>query len=822
MALSPEEYLLEYRVFLDASVAINDLRSLANSAASFDERIQAAAQHAELLGKKWGISGSAALKILQTMDAQTAKSVQAFEGSYNRMAGNSVVFGKYSQKAWSDVGTAVKNAEKGVNSFSHGIDLARVAIGTLVATLAFKAINTVLNFISNAFSTMAEKTKLFETSLYNLHNAERVLSESGIEVTFKDLEAVIDRVHAKFRGMFSLIDIQDAVADIAIATKDLGFSAKQIEMLSEAIGGVQLRHPELTFQEVEQHAITALLSGRTQSLQNMGIAANEATVKEKALEMGLIQTGQELTTQTKALAILQIMYDSTAKETEDLRERQNTLSGASQTLQSSWEDLMRVLGVGFAPVIISLLGQVNKSLQGLYAWTQKSNDSLKGLLLALMTVLNFMVMLPQYALKGLTPLKAFQDAYASAYQTLQSYTEFLTKSTDTATESIDKLGNSIEELQSKDLNSLISSVEGFADRMDKATDKFNTDVAQSQEDYYIKLRRSQEDYQIDVAKVEKDFRDKKQDADRKYRENESNAEAKFQQQLKELRDKYLFDLEDALRNRDARQVLRLMAQYKMDKEHLTERYALESQERKKNYQQELEDLKKQESDKLAEMAAAQALKEQRMKEDWMLENERRAEQYEREIQELKKSWEDRLREEATKLGQQYGLNESQVEQLYQLLSKYYGPSGYFDGLYDYSYKSLVARSQNLLAALNAMIAGFSSSMVNLSAMIPGVVNANAIYGGGFRAKGGIDIVNKPTRTSFGATYGEAGPEAHIFIPLSNPSSGIPSSIASSMGGEGSGKIGIELWLSPDLESRIVENSLNQAADVITRVRRSKG
>jgi hypothetical protein len=36
-----------------------------------------------------------------------------------------------------------------------------------------------------------------------------------------------------------------------------------------------------------------------------------------------------------------------------------------------------------------------------------------------------------------------------------------------------------------------------------------------------------------------------------------------------------------------------------------------------------------------------------------------------------------------------------------------------------------------------------------------------------------------------------------------------------------GKVSIELWLSPDLESRIVNNTMDKTADVITRVGRSK-
>ena len=41
------------------------------------------------------------------------------------------------------------------------------------------------------------------------------------------------------------------------------------------------------------------------------------------------------------------------------------------------------------------------------------------------------------------------------------------------------------------------------------------------------------------------------------------------------------------------------------------------------------------------------------------------------------------------------------------------------------------------------------------------------------------------------------------------------------GGSGGGAINIELLLSPDLEARIVKNTLGQTANIITRTQRTK-
>ena len=68
-------------------------------------------------------------------------------------------------------------------------------------------------------------------------------------------------------------------------------------------------------------------------------------------------------------------------------------------------------------------------------------------------------------------------------------------------------------------------------------------------------------------------------------------------------------------------------------------------------------------------------------------------------------------------------------------------------------------------------------------------------------------------------FGESGPEIASFIPLrklggSNPTGGLSAAGAN-------GKVDIELWLSPDLEARVMNNTLNETANVFAKINRSK-
>jgi len=814
--LTPEQEF-QYQILVDVTDAVNELEVLAKTAATIDERMQKLIALSSMLGEKYNLSGTVFVKKIQEMD----KAFAGLESAETGVTQQSVIFGQTAPQAFGEATQAIKRTEGAATALGHGIDFIRVALGTMAAVLVFQ----VMNAISQTFTRAVELAKEFEISIYNIKNAERIMSEAGVDVTFKDLLGIVDQLSEKFRGMFSKTVWQDIVADIAVATKDLQFTSQQIQMLSEAIGAVQLRHPELTLQQVEQHALTALLSGRTQALQNMGIAANEATVKEKALEMGLIQEGEQLTAQQKSLAILQIMYDSTSQETQDLTERQNTLAGASQTLTAAWEDFTRALGVVAAPAAIEALNGISdalKSITGQMDAAGEKADRMQNAMAMLSQTLAGYVAFVQAFVGGLARGLSISAAMAEAIpqfflgvQDAQRYMDQLSQSADTATAAAQGTADAISQINAADLSSVISQVQSLANQLQNLNQRYATQSANALEDLNTKLFRMRQDYNNRVA-----------DANRRYHNREIDDEAKFQEKMRQLRQKYLFDLEDALRERDARQVLRLQAKYQMDKEAAINEHNLQKEQNARQHEEELAQSKRDEQ-----------LKEQRAIEDYNIAKARRDAQYQQDLADLKASWEEKLKVMADKLGEQYGLNKEQTDQLYKMLLDYFGPDGSINGLYDYSYGFLKSRAEAMAqelaslaqtavtyaAHINSIYAGLATAGYTGANMQEQPWNSISSHPGG-HARGGIDIVNRPTRTKYGALYGEAGPEAHIFLPLRGSSASSVPNLAASMSGGGGmgGRATVEVMLSPDLEGRIMDNTLDQAAVIITRVQRSKG
>lgn len=87
------------------------------------------------------------------------------------------------------------------------------------------------------------------------------------------------------------------------------------------------------------------------------------------------------------------------------------------------------------------------------------------------------------------------------------------------------------------------------------------------------------------------------------------------------------------------------------------------------------------------------------------------------------------------------------------------------------------------------------------------------------ASGGVALASSATT----ATFGESGvPELAMFLPLNaSPSSILNNASGFGGGGGAGGSVLVRVELSPDLEGRIVNNTLQQAALSVEKVYRNR-
>lgn len=277
------------------------------------------------------------------------------------------------------------------------------------------------------------------------------------------------------------------------------------------------------------------------------------------------------------------------------------------------------------------------------------------------------------------------------------------------------------------------------------------------------------------------------------------------------------DLEDALHARDARQVIRLQKQYEIDKEALARKQGLDDKQRDADQKAELEDAKIKRDQRLADakLEYEQKLSDQRTAKQRELDD--LAVWYKRELNDLQASIRRKLEALIAGWVAEKKITEANAAQAYGILSKYFGPGGMTDQLYQYLASKLAVP---LPMPSFGAAGGGGTGPLPYWQLLQNQQNATSTgtKGGRQMAEGGTLVATRPTSV----TFGEAGPEMAQFTPLSRIGQDVGKVFSSGNGGGGvGGTIVVQLDLSPDVEARVVETSMNGVADVVAKINRTK-
>jgi hypothetical protein len=700
-----------------------------------------------------------------------------------------------------------------------------MALGTIEAIIVFQLVQAV----RDAFTSMIKDANDFANALYQIGEAQDVIARNGINIQQQDLLDIVKQLNKEF-GVFSYVEMTDAVAKSALLTSNYKLTKDQIEEVTRLAATLAIQEGNIANmpQYIEQITRSLATGTGSQALEKIGANLTNIQVQAEAVRLGLVHGNEALTEQDKIVASLSLLAGHYSEQMQDAAKYQETLPGQTSVLQKAWADLLTLLGNAFAPMLLKIIG-----------FTVTSIEDFKNVFLILYIGFNSLVVIAGVFWDALTltgKVKSWDDAVDKINKGIDSVVANARKLynmqglTGNPMSSNTPVGTPA--IATPDMSKFTDDIQKSYDDIIKLTDDFNTKQEQQWEDYKTNKERTEQDYNNNVAQTIQDANEKRASIEEKYRTQQIDAEAKFQEELKKLREEYLFNLEDALRARDAKQVLNLMEKYDLDKQNLTDQYNLEKKQRDEQLKQELADNKKAEDDKLALMKQEEQLKLQRMQEDYNTEKTRETQQYNDQKAALVQQLHDKLVAEAQALADELGVKGDGVKLIYDLLNKYYGSGGEFDKLYDGSNASLLSKATQMLAELQAIAKAYQSA---INSMAGGAVNwgdsggggngsstavnwgDNGGGGNGSRATGGIDIANTPTNV----TFGDAGmPEAHIFIPLGNNVSMPNVSGVGSNSGSG-GKSTIEISLAPDLIGNIVAKSLDATANVILKVSRSK-
>lgn len=122
-------------------------------------------------------------------------------------------------------------------------------------------------------------------------------------------------------------------------------------------------------------ALTGALKGNNSMLDNYGMAINEATIKSKALEMGLIAESKELDLASKQAATLALIMEQTAAAQGQAAREADGASGTLRSLSAELKDIASDFGKILLPIITPLIAKLRdlvKSFSEMSPATQKT------------------------------------------------------------------------------------------------------------------------------------------------------------------------------------------------------------------------------------------------------------------------------------------------------------------------------------------------------------------------------------------------------------------------------------------------------------------
>lgn len=104
------------------------------------------------------------------------------------------------------------------------------------------------------------------------------------------------------------------------------------------------------------------LSGESEPLRDFGVFLTEASVKAKAMEMGLSGVGNELTEQEKILARYQLILEATKNAQGDVERTSAGTANQVRAAKAAWEELQVTIGTKLLPVITPLIEKIGAAI----------------------------------------------------------------------------------------------------------------------------------------------------------------------------------------------------------------------------------------------------------------------------------------------------------------------------------------------------------------------------------------------------------------------------------------------------------------------------
>ena len=147
-----------------------------------------------------------------------------------------------------------------------------------------------------------------------------------------------------------LASLQDTFVPLGFAREESAKLAKSLSRLSLDVASFN-NAADVDVMKAFQSAIV----GNHEAVRSFGIVLTEAALKQKAVSMGIGSSNRELTAQEKVLARVKIIYDSTKDAQGDLIKTQDSYTNQLKSFNDQMFELQRTIGEKLMPIATQFL-----------------------------------------------------------------------------------------------------------------------------------------------------------------------------------------------------------------------------------------------------------------------------------------------------------------------------------------------------------------------------------------------------------------------------------------------------------------------------------
>lgn len=626
-----------------------------------------------------------------------------------------------------------------------------------------------------------------------------------------------------------------ATNQLLLMNQQMGLSEDQVFALATrgaALAKVFDKEVTPVMTNLAQFVATGMRSG----LDDFALQLDEVAIRAKAVELGFSANLDTLTAQQQAYVRLNLVLDQTAQFEEAAGAMAETMASRMDKANEQIDIATQQIGNVFAPALVALkelwadvaTGFANAIQLIVLLWLRTSSTIIASMMATAATIVKIWEDVKDLSV---APLGEYRDMWQEAFGTaradlLQEGVDRMLGSTEEFESGLESLAATAQQTSDEVIDATYEMVDAFVD----AAEQFDESMAQIARRYmdtmeditrtFAQRRADAEvDLQRDLRDIDRDAAIARMDAIREYQVDEIRLREDFQMDIRQLEERFVLDLEDAVRDRDARQVLNLQRRFNLEKKQREEDYLLRQKRLKEDFKIELQEIERQRLIRRQERIAQ--FQEELL--DLQEQEARRREQArinrERAERDLLETIRRRLLLLSEGAAAELEIEQQKLVALRDALIAAYGPNGWIEQIYAQSIARRTALLQQSIAQASALASAYNvqatQSLAGTSFSTPyDVQSVQSLSGFSFRQRGGTILATSPT--AFVA--GEGRPERIDITPLSE-STGEPAAgfRNGEMGGGEAVRIELDVNASEELIIDVADQAMSEIAEVIVSV-----